>query len=93
MIIIYFYKGIKPIKDYIINEIMKNEFINNSKNLLKKGNIKLKKKKNKSINNTKIENKKKLKFPPKKKKINSSSIINLKKSERDITYSINDKKN
>ena len=74
MIIIYFYKGIKPIKDYIFNEMIKNKFIQKNKNLIKKGNKnkKLKKHKNKSVNNTKT---KKLKYPPKKKNIKSSSSM------------------
>ena len=91
MIIIYFYKGIKPIKDYIFNEMMKNELIQKNKNSFRKGNKNKKLQKNKSINNTKT---KKLKYPPKKKNIkSSSSMFKLYKSERDIIGGINDKKN
>ena len=60
LIFLYFYKGIKSIKEFIINEMKKNGYINveNNKNKNESNNINLKK--------IHVKNKSVLHFPPKK---------------------------
>ena len=79
LIFLYFYKGIKPIKEYIFKEMAKYGYIN------EKG----KKKETKKIK----ARKKSSSFPPKKKQNTSiNSKIKLKSSRRDIIGAVNDDK-
>ena len=91
ILFLYFYKGIKPIRDFIINEMKKYGYINDKKikiNLNKKNII------------HKVKNRKSFHSPPKKSiklkgrsnKKESSSLKFIKSSKREIIENMNDKK-
>ena len=94
LLFLYFYNGIKPIKEYIINEMKKNGYISDEntqtkkKNSIIKNNFNIKKNENKKIR------KKSLHSPPKKfinmKSKNTKSIIFDKSSINNIKLSNNE---
>ena len=104
LLCIYFYKGVNPIKEYLVKEmidygyIKKNDNIFSNKNKTKTEQKKndLKKKENKNKSNKKL----KLGYPPKKSnninisKINQSLSINkMKQTEREFFNDISNIKN
>jgi len=105
ILIYYFNKGVKPIREYIINEMKKYGYIKNKKNIINKNNNlknknKIKTKKiNKSIINDEPPKKKNIKNRNKKitikniKIIDNSSSLNIIKSNRGIIPGINLKNN
>ena len=86
ILIYYFSKGIKPIREYIINEMKKYGYIKNNKNNKNNKNIINQKNKSKrKIKNKKNENllisKNNNKEPPKKKNINKNKKVIIKNLE------------
>jgi len=87
LLIVYFYKGIKPIRDYLQEEMIKNGYIKINKN-----------NNSKNKTNKKIKSNSRLHYPPKKNRnknnninniINGSSRNNISHSKREIINELN----